>query len=75
MSQGKLEVVKQETAREIVDILAISELKWTGLGHHSQQKNPKCSSRVQSQKQQNDLCSCPRQTIQYYSNPSLCRDQ
>ena len=32
MSQGKLEVVKQETAREIVDILAISELKWTRMG-------------------------------------------
>ena len=27
---------------------------------------------VQSQKQQNDLCSFPSQTIQYHSNPSLC---
>ena len=27
---------------------------------------------MQSQKQENDLCSFPRQTIQYYSNPSLC---
>ena len=27
---------------------------------------------MQSQKRQNDLCSFPRQTIQYYSNPSLC---
>ena len=26
---------------------------------------------MQSQKQQNDLCSFPRQTIQYHSNPSL----
>ena len=32
MSQGKLEVVKQEMARVKVDILGISELKWTGLG-------------------------------------------
>ena len=32
----------------------------------------KCSTWVQSQKQQNDLCSFPRQTIQYHSNPSLC---
>ena len=32
MSQGKLEVVKQEMARVIVDILGISELKWTGMG-------------------------------------------
>ena len=27
---------------------------------------------MQSQKSQNDLCSFPRKTIQYYSNPSLC---
>ena len=32
MNQGKLEVVKQEVARVNVDILGISELKWTGLG-------------------------------------------
>ena len=30
--QGKLEVVKQEMARVNVDILGISELKWTGTG-------------------------------------------
>ena len=29
MNQGKLEVVKQEMARVNVDILGISELKWT----------------------------------------------
>ena len=32
MNQGKLEVVKQETARVNVDILGISELRWTGTG-------------------------------------------
>ena len=32
MNQGKLEVVKQEMARVNVDILRISELKWTGMG-------------------------------------------
>ena len=32
MSQGKLEVVKQEMARLNVDILGISKLKWTGIG-------------------------------------------
>ena len=32
MSQGKLEVVKQEIARVNVDILGISEVKWTGMG-------------------------------------------
>ena len=32
MNQGKLEVVKQEMTRVNVDILGISELKWTGIG-------------------------------------------
>ena len=32
MNQGKLEVVKQEMARVTMDILGISELKWTGMG-------------------------------------------
>ena len=32
MNHGKLEVVKQEMARVNVDILGISELKWTGMG-------------------------------------------
>ena len=32
MNQGKLEVVKQEMARVNVNILGISQLKWTGMG-------------------------------------------
>ena len=32
MNEGKLEVLKQEMARVNVDILGISELKWTGIG-------------------------------------------
>ena len=32
MNQGKLEVVKQEMARVKVNILGLSELKWTGMG-------------------------------------------
>ena len=32
MNQGKLEVIKQEMTRVNVDILGISELKWTGMG-------------------------------------------
>ena len=32
MNRGKLEVVKQEMARVNIDILGISELKWTGMG-------------------------------------------
>ena len=38
-------------------------------------KSPKCSTWMQSQKRQNDLCSFPRQTIQHYGKPSLCPDQ
>ena len=93
-NQGKLEVVKQEMARVNIDILGISELKWTGMGEFNsddhyiyycgeeslgrngvalrRQKSPKCSTWMQSQKRQNDLCSFPRQTIQYHGNPSLC---
>ena len=32
MNQGKLEVVKQEMVRVNIEILEISELKWTGMG-------------------------------------------
>ena len=97
MNQSKLEVVKQEMARVNINILRISELKWTGMGEFNSDdhyiyccgqeflrrngvalidnKSLKCSTWVQSQKQQNDLCSFPRQTIWYYSNPSLCPNQ
>ena len=97
MNQGKLEMVKKEMARVNVDILGISELKWTEMGEFNSDdhyiyycgqeylrrngvaimvnKSPKCSTWMQSQKRQNDLCSFPRQTIQYHSNPSLCPNQ
>ena len=32
MNQGKLDVVKQEMARVNIDILGISDLKWTRMG-------------------------------------------
>ena len=35
MNQGKSKVVKQEMARVNVDILGISELKWTGMGEYN----------------------------------------
>ena len=38
-------------------------------------KSLKCSTWMQSQKRQNDLCSFPRQIIQYHSNLSLCPNQ
>ena len=97
MYQGKLEVVKQEMARANIDILGISELKWTGMGKFNSgdhyiyycgqeflrrngvalivNKSLKCSTWMQSQKQQNDLCSFPRKTIQYHVNLSLCPNQ
>ena len=36
MNQGKLDVVTQEMARVNIDILGISELKWTGMGEFNQ---------------------------------------
>ena len=84
-------------ARVNIDILGISELKWTGMGEFNSDdhyiyycgqeslrrnevaiivnKGLKHSTGMQSQKQENNLCLLPRQTIQYHSNPSLCPDQ
>ena len=42
MNQGKLEVVKQEMARVNVDILGISELKWTGMGEFNSDNHYIC---------------------------------
>ena len=72
MNRGKLEVVKQEMSKVYIDILGISELKWTGMGEFNSDdhyiyycgqeslrnngvalivnKNPKCSTWLQSQK-------------------------
>ena len=35
MNQGKFEVVKQEMARVNIDILEISEIKWTGIHEYN----------------------------------------
>ena len=51
----------------------IPQKKWKS--HYGQQKSPKCSTWMQSQKRQNDLCSFPRQTIQYHNNPSISMPQ
>ena len=32
MNQGKFEMIKQEMTRVNIDILGISELRWTGMG-------------------------------------------
>ena len=50
-------------------------LQRNGVSINSQQNSPKCSTWMQTQKQQNDHCTFPRQTIQYYGNPSLCPSQ
>ena len=42
MNQGKLEVVKQKMARVNVDILGISELKWTGMGEFNSDDHNYC---------------------------------
>ena len=97
MNQGKLEVVKQEMARVNINILGISELKWTRMGEFNSEdhyiyycgqdslrKNGIgliVNKRVQNAvlgcnlKNDYDLCSFPRQTIQYHSNLSLCPNQ
>ena len=98
MNQGKLEVVKEEMARVNLDILGISELKWTRMGeftsddhyiYYCGQESLRrkgvaviVNKRVQNavfgcnlKKGQNQLCSFPRQTIQYHSNPSLSPNQ
>ena len=48
MNQGKLEVVKQEMARVNVDILGISELKWTGMGEFNSDYHYIYNSRQES---------------------------
>ena len=79
-----------------INILGVSELKWTGMDEFNSDdhyiyycgqeslrngkaitvnKSSKCSTWMQSQKEQNDLCLFPKQTIQYDSNPSLCPNQ
>ena len=35
MTQGKLDVVKQEMTRVNINILGISKLKWTGMGEYN----------------------------------------
>ena len=82
-----------------IDILGISELKWTGMGEFNsddhyiyycgqeslrrngvdiivnKSHSTAYSTWMQSQKGQKDLCSFPRETIQYHFNPSLCPNQ
>ena len=45
MNQGELDVVKQEMARVNMDILGISELKWTGMGEFNSDDHCTCYCR------------------------------
>ena len=93
MNQGKLEVVKHEMAWVNIDILGISELKWTGMGkfnsdnHYTyycgQEPLRKNGVAITVKKESNmqyldaiskttEICLFKSQTIQYFSNPSLC---
>ena len=85
MNQCKLDVVKQEMARVNINILGISEIRWTRMGefnsddhyfYYCGQESLRgngaafiVNKRVQNaalgaiSKQQNDLCSFPRQII------------
>ena len=48
MNQGKLEVVKQEMARVNINILGISELKWTRMGECNSDDHYICNCRQES---------------------------
>ena len=48
MNQGKLEVVKQEMARVNIDILGMSELKWTGMGEFNSSNHYICDCEEES---------------------------
>ena len=94
---GELKVVKQEMTRVNIDILGISELRWTGMGEFNSDDhyiyycgqeylrrngvaiivNKRLGNAVLgcNLKNSRDLCSFPRQAIQYHGNPSLCPNQ
>ena len=70
MNQGKLEMVKQEMATRVnIDILGISELKWTGMGefnsddhyiHYCGQESLKRNrlTLIVNKRVQNAVCGC-----------------
>ena len=86
MNQGKLDMVKQEIARVNIDLLGISEQKWTGMSefnsddhciYYCGQESIRINAvtLIVNKRVQNAVFyfnSFPRQTIQCHSNPSLC---
>ena len=84
MNQGKLEVVKQEMARVNIDILGISELKWTGMGEFNSDDHYiyYCGQEflrrngvaiMVNQRVRNAVLGCNLKNDRM--NPSLCPDQ
>ena len=66
----KVNLIQKTIVSTTVGKNPLESKKWSS--PHSQQKSPKCSTLVQSQKQQYDLSLFPRQTSQHHSSPSLC---
>ena len=58
MNQGKLEVVKQEMARVNIDILGISEPKWTGMGDLIQMTIVSTTVGIVNKRLQNAVLGC-----------------
>ena len=91
MNQGKLKVVKQEMARVNVDILGISELKWTGMGEFNSDDHYiyYCGQEflrrngiaiMVNKRVQNAVFGCNLKndrmiSVCFHSNPSLCPNQ
>ena len=91
MNQGKLEVVKQEMARVNIDILAISELKWTGMceftsddhyiyyrGQESHRRNGVAliiNKRVQNAAFGYNLKNCKMISVCFQGKRNLCPNQ
>ena len=63
MNQGKLEVVKQDMVRVNINILGISELKWTGMGKFNSD-DPNTHYYVQESHRRNELALVINKTIQ-----------
>ena len=72
MNQGKLEVIKQELARVNIDILGISELKWTGMGKFNSDDHYIYYCGQESLRRNGvSRLPCPSPTPRVYSNSCL----
>ena len=58
MSQGRLEMVKQEMARVSIDILGITELKWIRMGKFNLKPQKKWSIHHSQKESQNGVLGC-----------------